>query len=135
MTLFKARHMSGIKIWATGVFLGSAALAHAADRQDLSDIIATCAGRMSAELEFSWLLSDPETEAFETQRNRFVDILEALGPSPHSHGQLATLLDARAAHSNLLMTAYLDVDKSRAAWAKRHATKLRSACQNMLLHS
>lgn len=127
--------MSGIKIWIAGIFLCLSVGAQAADRRELPEIIATCAGRMSAELEFAWLLNDPEAETYETQRARFVEILEALGPAPKPHRQLATRIDAKMAHATLLTTAYLGMDKTRAAWAKRHAVGLRLSCQNMLLDS
>ncbi len=90
---------------------------------------------MSAETEFAWLLSDPAAETYETQRTLFVEILESLGPPANPNLQMATRIDAKMAHSNLLTTAYLGIDKTRAEWAKQHAVMLRSTCQNMLLDS
>lgn len=114
----------------------TAAAASATDPPlDLTDTMAICAGRMSAEMEFAWLLSDPAADQFETQRLRFVEILNALGPADNPRHKLSLRIDAKIAHSGLLTTAYFGTDAARATWAKRHATRQRMSCQNMLLDS
>jgi len=118
----------------TGVLLFAQTLsASAMDQTGLQDVMTTCAGRMSAEMEFAWLRSDPEADRFEDQRWRFIEILEALGPATDMRDQLALRIDAKMAHANLLTTAHFGTDKDQAAWAKRHAVLHRKHCQDMLL--
>lgn len=126
--------MSGKKIWA-GVFLFAQTLSVTAmDGPELQDTMAICAGRMSAEMEFAWLRSDPEADRLEEQRRRFVDILEAIGHLGDPRAQLALRIDAKMAHASLLTTAHFGTDKAQAAWAKRHAVIHTKNCQDMLLN-
>lgn len=127
--------MSRIKTLAAVLVLASCLSAKAEDRLALTERMAICAGRMSAELEFAWLLSDPAAEHFETQRLRFIDILNALGPTEDPRQHLALRIDAKMAHAGLLTTAFFGHDAPRAIWAKRHATHHRESCQNLLLDS
>jgi uncharacterized protein (UPF0303 family) len=126
--------MSRVKTWAIGVILVSGISVQANDRNELSEIIATCAGRMSAELEFAWLFSDPDADLLEEQRRRFMEILDSIGPSANPQ-QLAFRIDAKMAHATLLTAAFFGTDTARATWAKRRAETQRAACQNMLLDS
>lgn len=109
--------------------------AQASDRRELTEIIASCAGRISAELEFAWLFSDPEANNFETQRSHFLDILDALTEPEDAKLQLALRVDAKMAHARLLRTAHFGSDVARSTWAKRHAYTQRAECQNILLKS
>ncbi|MEM7596545.1 MAG: hypothetical protein AAF382_02540 [Pseudomonadota bacterium] len=127
--------MSRIKTIAALLLLTSALSAKAAGPEDLTETMAICAGRMSAELEFAWLLSDPAADQFENQRLRFVEILNALGPNEDPRQQLALRIDAKMAHAGLLTTAHFGTDAPRAAWAKRHAIRHRQNCQILLLDS
>lgn len=111
----------------------SCSAAQATDRRELVEIIAGCVGRISAELEFAWLLSDPVAQNYETQRAQLVDILEAVGYGGDKRRQLSLRIEAKVAHSNLLTTAYFHKDGTHSAWAKRHASMQRASCQNMLL--
>lgn len=125
--------MSRIKKWAAAFALTFATCAQASERHELAEIIAGCAGRLSAELEFAWLMSDPDSELLNLQRLRFVEILESLGPPSDPRQQLALRIDTKMAHARLLTTAYFGADAQRAVWARRHAVMQRSACQDMLL--
>ncbi|MEM7733575.1 MAG: hypothetical protein AAF280_12460 [Pseudomonadota bacterium] len=127
--------MSSMKTSIAGFLLCLTLSSEAADGPELTDIVATCVGRMSAEMEFAWLLHDAEADHFENQRERFVEILESLGPPPNPKRQLAARIDAKMAHARLLTTAHFGTDKTRADWSKRQAVMMRSACQNMLLES
>ncbi|MEM6588430.1 MAG: hypothetical protein AAF641_08295 [Pseudomonadota bacterium] len=127
--------MSRIKTLIAGFLLSFGVCAYAAEPDELTEIIATCAGRMSAELEFAWLLSDPQAEIFEEQRLRFVEILETLAPVTNPEHRLGLRIDAKMAHASLLTNAYFGTNAARAAWAKRHAITQRNHCQNMLLDS
>ena len=124
-----------MKTWIFLFIILQSLSATATERLGLTDTMAICAGRMSAEMEFAWLRSDPGADKLEEQRRRFVEILEALGPATNASEQLALRIDAKMAHAGLLTTAYFGTDGARAAWAKRHAVLHRQTCQNMLLES
>lgn len=127
--------MSSLRTWASALAVTLASMAQASDRNELAEIIASCTGRLSAELEFAWLMSDPDVDRIEIQRTRFVDILESLGPPADPQRQLAVQIETKMAHARLLTTAYFGGDTAHAAWAKRHAVLQRKSCQNMLLES
>ncbi|MEO0752911.1 MAG: hypothetical protein AAFY25_14045 [Pseudomonadota bacterium] len=135
--------MSRMKTLAAALLLTSSPPAAGSDTASLSatthpnlmDTMTVCAGRMSAEMEFAWLLSDPDADWYQTQRLRFLDILTALGPAPDPSHQLALRIDAKMAHAGLLTTAHFGTDATRAMWAKRHAVQQRMTCQTMLLDS
>lgn len=127
--------MSRKKIY-TAIFcamLGCAA--NASDRRELTEIIATCTGRMSAELEFAWLLSDPNADALEKKRSNFVDILDALRLDEAARRLLAIRIDAKMAHAELLTTAYFGFDVDRSKRAQKLALKFKNRCENLLLDS
>ncbi len=109
--------------------------AQAAERLELSEIIASCTGRLSAEMEFAWLMSDPEADQVEGYRSHFLEILESLGPGEDPRRQMALRIETKMAHARLLNTAYFSPDAARAAWAKRQAFRQRSSCENLLLDS
>lgn len=109
--------------------------AQSLERSQIVDIIAGCTGRMSAELEFAWLMSDPDANRLDRQRSRFVEILESLGSAPDPREVLALRIDTKMAHARLLTTAHFGSDAVLATWAKRQAVTQRNACQNMLLDS
>ncbi|MEL7398095.1 MAG: hypothetical protein AAFN44_17175 [Pseudomonadota bacterium] len=127
--------MSSVKNWIAVLIAAQSLPAIATEGLRLTETMAVCAGRMSAEMEFAWLRSDPEADRLEEQRRRFVEILEALGPATNAMEQLAMRIDAKMAHAGLLTTAQFGTDKARSAWAKRHAVLQRKTCQNMLLES
>lgn len=127
--------MSSLKTLGAAVAIVFCSNAAAAERSELADIIASCTGRLSAELEFAWLLNTPEADKVQEQRNRFVDILESLGPSEDPRAQLALRIDAKMAHAGLLSQAFFGTDATRATWAKHQAVRQKSRCQNMLLDS
>ena len=62
------------------------AQAEAVERMELSEIIASCTGRLSAEMEFAWLLSLPEADLVEHHRAawHFDDWLAGLCEIPTS---------------------------------------------------
>ncbi|MEL7253930.1 MAG: hypothetical protein AAGL23_07125 [Pseudomonadota bacterium] len=127
--------MSSIRTWAVTFIFALCMQAQAAERLELSEIIASCTGRLSAEMEFAWLMGDPDADALETHRAHFVAILESLGPGPDPHRQMALRIETKMAHSRLLTTAYFGQDAARATWAKRQAFRQRSICENLLLDS
>ncbi|MEM6306127.1 MAG: hypothetical protein AAF744_15525 [Pseudomonadota bacterium] len=107
----------------------------AAGRDQIAEIIANCTGRMSAQMEFAWLRSDPESDRLEKQRHRFVEILEAVGHSADRRAQMALRINAKMAHARLLSLAHFGSQSTSRARAKRQAALHLSACQNMLLDS
>ena len=70
--------MSSIRTWAVTFMIAFCMQAQAAERLELSEIIASCTGRLSAEMEFAWLMSDPEADQVEGYRSHFLEILESL---------------------------------------------------------
>lgn len=127
--------MSSIKTWALAGALTFCTCAQADERSDLASIIASCTGRLSAELEFAWLMSEPEAEQLKKQRRLFMDILESFGPALDQRQQMALRIHAKVAHTDLLSMAYFGTNDTQASWAKHRARRQKSSCQGLLLES
>lgn len=127
--------MSSIRTWAVTFIIALTTQAQAVERLELSEIIASCTGRLSAEMEFAWLMSDPDADQLENHRAQFIDILESLGPGGDPRQQMALRIETKMAHARLLTTAHFSPDAIRATWAKRQAFRQRSTCENLLLKS
>lgn len=89
----------GLALWAP------AGPATAQTHPDALHLFATCAGRLSALMEYQWLVQDPEADATEARRDAMVDVLEAAMPKGSAALALDLRLQAKAAEAALLHQA------------------------------
>ncbi|MEP2889906.1 hypothetical protein [Tateyamaria sp.] len=113
------------------IVVGLTGAAHAND--DLVLVFAGCAGRMSAEMEHAWLVNDARADTWQTQRQRFVGILQAIMPRDRARETLSHRVEAKLAHSAILTTAKFGTDPRRSRLAKKQARIQVQSCQAMLL--
>ena len=99
---------------------------------DPARFFASCAGRLSAELEFAWLLSHP-SEQIDSERQSLLDILDSLGTPDRGPEVLSWQINAKMAHAALLTRQHFGADAEDADWAAETATHHRLACTEMLL--
>lgn len=76
--------------------------AHADMPDDPQRFFADCAGRMSAELSFRWMFSDPSADQIEDLRRATLDVLGAMTAEGQEARVMAWRVEARSAHSALL---------------------------------
>ena len=101
--------------------------------QDLLHRVTTCVGRLSAQIEHHWLMSDQPTAKVETRRDHLEDILDALITPDAATRILAERIDAKVAHASLLTQAAFSQDRRRAAWAEKRAVQELAFCRSILL--
>lgn len=119
-------------IIASTLLLASLGTPSLAER-DLVLTFAGCTGRMSAEIEHAWLVSDPRADTFQSQRARFVSILDAILPAERAAEALHHRIEAKMAHRAILSDARFGTDPRRVRLAKRRAQTDVQICKTMLL--
>ena len=100
---------------------------------DLVLVFAGCTGRISAEMEFAWLMHDTRADALQEQRQRFVSILDAVMPPDRARETLHHRIEAKLAHSAMLTTARFGTNARMAKLAQQQARTQVQSCQNLLL--
>ncbi len=116
---------------ATGIALCQTTPSTAAD--DVLRMLASCTGRLSAQLEHQWLLQDPDADRTEHARETMIDLLDAVTDPETARQALHLRIMAKEAQSRLLMRAMFNGDQADAAWARRRAENQVSACAGLLL--
>jgi hypothetical protein len=101
---------------------------------ELSHTFAACVGRLSAQMEFQWLLSDPEADRTEAHRGAMIDLLEAVTPAEAARQALHVRLVAKQAHARLLTRAHFNDDPQDATWAATRAETEIGYCLSMMLN-
>ena len=95
-------------------------------------LFATCTGRLSALMEYQWLVQDPQSDLTEARRDQMADLLEAA----LSKGEEATAMDlrlqAKVAEAQLLHRALFG-SPDQAAWAWSLAQRQVADCTALLL--
>ncbi|SLN25905.1 hypothetical protein PSA7680_01119 [Pseudoruegeria aquimaris] len=94
---------------------------------------ATCAGRLSAQMEHQWMFDGAASEITMAHRDSVIDILDALMPPERGRDVLAMRIEAKMAHAALLTRATFNDDTEDAAWAKATAVRLAAECEALLL--
>ena len=94
---------------------------------------ASCVGRLSAEMEHQWLLSDPASDRTKSQRAAMLSLVEATMAPDQRRDVLNWRIDAKQAHAVLLTRATFNTDANDAAWALARAEKQLAACTGLLL--
>ncbi len=100
---------------------------------DVLRLLASCTGRLSAQLEHQWLLQDPHADRTERARETMADLLESVTQPENAREALHLRIMAKEAQSRLLMRAMFNGDQKDAAWARRRAEDQVIACAGLLL--
>ena len=111
------------------VFFGSAA---SADNSLMRDF-ATCTGRLSAEVEHSWLVATAEADRNEAMYNNMASLLAAVTAPEDEVRARSMRIDAKVAHSRLLLQAAFGWDADQRAFAERRARDLLISCSALIL--
>ena len=120
--------MGGVRTFIIGAVMASSV---AAAPDALTQRFAQCAGRMSAEMEFEWLMGRSGDEA-RLFRSHLEDVLEAAAPAGSGHRILNWRIEAKHAHASLLTRAFFNDNKADAARAARLSTQLADGCRALL---
>ncbi|PRY78364.1 hypothetical protein CLV80_104333 [Yoonia maritima] len=96
-------------------------------------VFATCAGRLSATMEFQWMFDGEGSEATKTQRDNMVQLINAIMPADHAREVLNWRIASKSAHAALLTRATFNDDPGDADWAQHHAARLIRECTGLLL--
>ena len=91
--------------------------------------LASCAGRLTAQMEHEWLLSDPASGTTEAMLDSVAEVLELLAPPDAAGDVMARRVAARAAHRRLLSSARFSGED----WADAAARRYIVECAGMIL--
>ncbi|WP_299727083.1 hypothetical protein [uncultured Tateyamaria sp.] len=127
--------MSRIKTLIAGALIMTGLSVPARAQDDLVLIFAGCTGRISAEMEFAWLMGDVRADALQAQRQRFVSILDAVMPTERARETLNHRVEAKLAHSAMLTTAHFGTDARLSRLAKQQTQLNVQTCRTLLLES
>jgi hypothetical protein len=100
---------------------------------DLIRQFATCSGRLSAQMEFQWLLGDENADQTQQERAAMIALLEAVTPPHARRSALATRIQAKHAQNRLLTRATFNADEDDAAWAAARAEVEIGSCRALIL--
>ena len=109
--------------------LASASLTSANTFDDPLRFFADCTGRLSAEMEHSWLLSDGRTDAAEHDYEVALGILEAMTTPTDATWVLSHRISAKAAQTALLHRATFQGDARSAQLAAQYV----ASCTSLIL--
>lgn len=100
-----------------------------ADIEDPLQYFASCAGRLSAQMEHEWLLSNGNPDQTEDHRTAMLDLLFATMGPDDGRQVLAWRIEAKVAHASLLTRATFRED----TWAAQRATQMVQACTSIMM--
>lgn len=127
------RAMGSLKLLLFGLCLALAASAAPLSAQSLPQdplrLFAACTGRLSALMEYQWLVQDPAAPQTEARRDAMADLLQAALPLGAERHAMDLRLQAKAAEAALLRQA-LGRDGD---WALRRALTQVAGCTALLL--
>ncbi len=124
--------MSGLKTILVAL-IGLMPFSATASADDTLRTFASCAGRLSATMEYQWLMSHPDADRTEAQRGAMLSLVDALMAPGQGRDVLSWRVDAKQAHAVLLTRATFNHDAEDAAWALARAETQLAACTGLLL--
>ncbi|MEL7181640.1 MAG: hypothetical protein AAFN63_17750 [Pseudomonadota bacterium] len=108
-------------------------LAQSIDSNSQLRTFATCAGRLSAVMEYQWMFDGEASEQTKLQRAAVIDLVEAIMPPDRGRDVLHWRISAKLAQSALLTRATFNDNSDDAAWARQQAAQFERACTGLLL--
>lgn len=100
---------------------------------DLLRTFAGCAGRLSAQMEHEWLMSDAAAAQTEQRRAAMISLMEAMMPKGRGRDVLNWRIEAKMAQATLLTRSTFNDDEDDAAWAQRRAETMIATCNGLVL--
>ncbi|WP_321364125.1 hypothetical protein [uncultured Celeribacter sp.] len=94
---------------------------------------AYCAGRFSAELEFSWMFAEMDSDRIARERLAMISLLDAVSPLDEGPNVLHLRLVAKFAHSELLTRMRFNTRPEEAAIARQRAEVEIAQCRALIL--
>ena len=130
--------MGGLKTyrWALAVFFlwSGAAESLPQSERERARMFASCAGRMSALMEFQWMFDGPASERTRDVRAGFIALLQAsLGPDVSGREALNWRIEAKMAQARLLTLTKFGTDARQVRQAQRASHLYLAECEGMLL--
>jgi hypothetical protein len=105
----------------------------AQSQPDLIAVIASCTGRLSAVMEYQWLVQDPGSDDTRIKRDAMAELLRAVTPPGDVVRAMGVRLDAKRSQTVLLQAALFGADRTRSGWAARRADHLLRTCAALLV--
>lgn len=100
--------------------------------EPLALTFAKCTGRLSAEMEFQWLLGG-HSEQIENERDAMLALLDAVSPEEQRRELLHRRIEAKGAQARLLTRSTFNRDEKDANWAKSRAATELGLCRALIL--
>jgi hypothetical protein len=132
--------MGSLRKHTLGPVLSAAIIPFAAGADDLAPALpdqlhffASCAGRLSAQMEHQWMFDGPASEVTAAQFQAVVEILDAINSPDQRPAAMGWRIEAKVAHRALLANTVFAKDPRRAMKADAQAHRLIAPCTAMLL--
>lgn len=125
--------ISSLVLSAAILPMGSAALAQSLPHADPLRFFASCAGRLSAEMEFQWMFDTAAADRVEEERASVLDILDALMAPDQGRDVLNWRVEAKIAQAALLTRATFSDNQRVATQARKLAVYNLESCRTQLL--
>lgn len=111
-------------------------LAHATTvmNEDPLRLFATCAGRLSAQMEHQWLMTGEQPWVDQKDRDQMEDLIWTLSSDGNASDILSWRLNAKRAHAQLLTRATYSTDASDSEWALSRAREQVDSCLGLMLN-
>lgn len=111
---------------------GMTGAAARADAPALMRDFTMCSGRLSAQMEHQWLLSDPASDRTAALRSDMIALAEAVTPPGQEAAAMAMRIEAKVAQAALLARARDPGRGPLALQAARRSSELIAACTALL---
>ncbi|MEP2532771.1 hypothetical protein [Shimia sp.] len=125
--------LSSLVLSAAVAPIGPAALSQSLITSDPLQFFATCAGRLSAEMEFQWMFDGAAADRISQERLAVLDIIDAMMPPDQGRTVLNWRVEAKMAQAALLTQATFATQDRRADNARTLALRNVESCRAQLL--
>lgn len=105
----------------------------AAESPDPMPLFATCTGRLSAVMEFQWLVQDAESDETQARRDAMAELLAVVTRPGEAPRAMALRIEAKRAVAQLLHRARFGTAGPGADWAKKRAARLLADCAALMV--
>ncbi len=94
---------------------------------------ATCAGRLSAVMEYQWMFDGDASERTKVQRATVLELISAIMDPQMGRQVLSWRLSGKQAQNQLLTRGTFNDDAQDATWAMAQALRFEQECTGLLL--
>jgi hypothetical protein len=96
-------------------------------------LMAACTGRLSAVMQFQWLVQDAGSDQTRTRRDAVAELLTAATPAGYEVRAMALRVEAKQAFARLLHRARFGSRGPAADWAAKRAARLVAECAALMI--